>query len=368
MPAIFRTEQHGVTATPADVRGVARTIAFYRRAVRLLCTLILTHWPEIQEQDSIKRQGFIEGLFHATKERPIVKYAVIDRALGKTPSYLRRAAIEAAYGAVSSYLSNYSNWLDQAVGPDRKHGQRHRGSRPPRLGIANLNPPLYGGNMIRPPDQERWPWPKANKTHLLKAVEIKLLGADGTWAFSGALRLKGKPKRLPLNGEMSESPTLLLCGSKVKLACPVKFNAPKWLQNKRIEKLLALDVGINTHATGVILARDGTVIARKFFHGARHQDRREDLLTCIARKQAQTGMLLEKPGKGFCRTLFRRLKGISLQLARELASEIMVFARRYGVKAVVLEQMKGWKPKANAGQGSRLRQRFHLFHHRVMTK
>ena len=258
MPAIFRTEQHGVTATPADVRGVARTIAFYRRAVRLLCTLILTHWPEIQEQDSIKRQGFIEGLFHATKERPIVKYAVIDRALGKTPSYLRRAAIEAAYGAVSSYLSNYSNWLDQAVGPDRKHGQRHRGSRPPRLGIANLNPPLYGGNMIRPPDQERWPWPKANKTHLLKAVEIKLLGADGTWAFSGALRLKGKPKRLPLNGEMSESPTLLLCGSKVKLACPVKFNAPKWLQNKRIEKLLALDVGINTHAT----ITDDTVAVR----------------------------------------------------------------------------------------------------------
>src|SRR6516225_9047225 len=98
MPKIYRTEQHGVAATPDDVRDVERTIAFYRRAVRLLCTLILTHWPEIQAQDSIKRQGFIEGLLHVTKERPIVKYGVIDRALGKTPSYLRRAAIEAAYG------------------------------------------------------------------------------------------------------------------------------------------------------------------------------------------------------------------------------------------------------------------------------
>jgi hypothetical protein len=44
-----------------------------------------------------------------------VKYAVLDRTLGKMPSYLRRAAIEPAVGAVSSFQSNWNNFLNGQV-------------------------------------------------------------------------------------------------------------------------------------------------------------------------------------------------------------------------------------------------------------
>ena len=92
------------------------------------------------------------------------------------PSYLRRAAIEAAYGLVSSYLSNYSNWLDDAA--------RERGSRPPRLGFSNVFPPLYGGNMIKLGADWR-------------SAEIKLLKADGQWAFTPSTALASLVQPLP---------------------------------------------------------------------------------------------------------------------------------------------------------------------------
>lgn len=84
--------------------------------------------------------------------------------MGQMASYLRRAAISAALGVVSSYLSNYySNWLDKTLvalppksSKKRKaavkalsDSEREQGGRPPRLGFSNVNPPLYGGNMIK---------------------------------------------------------------------------------------------------------------------------------------------------------------------------------------------------------------------------
>ena len=139
----------------------------------------------------------LESLFHPTAKRPSARYSVLDRWLGKMPSYLRRAAIEAAYGLVSSYLSNYSNWLDDAA--------RERGSRPPRLGFSNVFPPLYGGNMIKLGADWR-------------SAEIKLLKADGQWAFSPPLRVKGRLKRLATHATLC--PSLILRGSKARLSCP----------------------------------------------------------------------------------------------------------------------------------------------------
>jgi hypothetical protein len=117
---------------------------------------------------------------------PVVRYAILRRQLGKMPSTLRRAAIDAAYGAVSAYLSHYSNWLDDTA--------RARGSRAPRLGISHVNAPRYGGNMIRIGDDWR-------------SVHIKLPGADGIWSFSHALAGRGRMKRE--NAEKVLCPSLL---------------------------------------------------------------------------------------------------------------------------------------------------------------
>jgi hypothetical protein len=98
---IVRTESHALATTPALRADVERTVAFYRRAVRMAATVAMTHWPELGRLRTKERQMALESMFHPTKDRPLVRYPVFGRALGKMPSYLRRAALHAALGAVS---------------------------------------------------------------------------------------------------------------------------------------------------------------------------------------------------------------------------------------------------------------------------
>jgi putative transposase len=122
---IIRTEAHALATTPEIRADVERTVAAYRRGVRALCSVLMVHMPEISKAKS-KCQA-IEALFHATAQRPTVRYPVLDRILGKMPSYLRRAAIEHAFGVVSSFQSNWSNWLDGEIGGEKREiGTRSR--------------------------------------------------------------------------------------------------------------------------------------------------------------------------------------------------------------------------------------------------
>jgi IS605 OrfB family transposase len=315
---------------------VTRTITTYRRVVRALATVIVTHWPQINQAKS-KCQA-VEGFFHVTKQRPRVRYPVLDRMCGTMPSYLRRAAIEAAYGLVSSYLSNQSNWLDDA--------QRPRGSKPPRLGASNVFPSLYGGNMILIGLDYR-------------SVQIKLLGADGLWRFSAPLRVRGRIKRL--SPDKALSPALVQRGAQVSLSCPVALKAPSVIASKHLHRVCAVDVGINTAVTAAVVSSTGTVIARTFLTCDRHNDLRDRLAHRIADKQSQTGRV----GPGFCQDLFRRIAGLSLDAARQLSAELIAFARKHGAQALIFERLKGWKPK---GQSRVQRKRFHRFQHRMLFK
>jgi putative transposase len=341
MPKLIRSESHELPSTPDLRADVARTIALYRKTVRALSTVIMTHWPALAVAPSICFS--IESLFHPTAKRPQVQYAVLGRMLGKMPSYLRRAAIEAAHGAVSSYLSNYSNWLDDE--------ERERGSRPPRLGISNVNPPLYGGNMILiGPD-----W---------RSVKIKLLDKGGTWAFSNPLKVRGRMKRA--NARKVLCPSLRLQGTKVLLSCPVEVERPSFTKDANVRRVCSVDVGIYTAIVAAVVGTSGTVIARKFLTCGRHNDQRDGLRTQIAAKQASShGGMGKKLGKGFGTDLYRRITGLSTAAARMLVSEVIAFALAHGAQAVVVENLKGWKPK---GRGKKQRQRFHRFQHRALVE
>ncbi|MEJ6002536.1 transposase [Paucibacter soli] len=353
---IIRTEAHSLTTSPEVRADVERTIAAYRRAVRALSGVILVHWPSLAKAKS-KCQA-VEALFHATARRPVVRYAVLDRLLGKMPSYLRRAAIEHAYGAVASFLSNYSNWLDGEIGGKA----RAVGSRPPRLGFSNVFPSLYGGNMILVGAG-------------LRTVQVKLLRADGTWSFSAPLALKGRFKRLlPAANKMDLCPTLMQRGAKVWLSCPVELTGvmrpPKYLTNKSFaagapesSRVCSVDVGINTAATAAIVDSTGTVIARTFLTCGRHNDRRDALAAAIAGKQSLSGSVGR--GERHAVALHRRIAGYSLDAARTLASELAAFAAAHGAKAFVIEDLKGWRPK---GPSRAMRKRFHRFQHRALVQ
>lgn len=324
----------------------------------MAATVAMTHWPELGRLRTKERQMALEAMFHATKDRPVVRYAVLDRALGKMPSYLRRAALHAALGAVSSFLSNYSNWLDGSIGGKA----RAVGARSPRLGLSNVFPSLYGGNMIL-----------IGKG--LRTVQVKLLCADGTWSFSEPLALKGRFKRLlPATNKMDLCPTLVQRGAKVWLSCPVELTGalrpPKYITNKAFAgavpsnaRVCSVDVGINTAATAAIVDSTGTVIARTFLTCGRHNDRRDALGAVISAKRSQSGSV----GKGerHCVALHRRIAGYSLDAARTLAAELAAFASEHGAKAFVIEDLKGWRPK---GPSKAMRKRFHRFQHRALVQ
>lgn len=338
MVKLIRAENHLLVTTTSVREDMARTIAHYRRVVRTAATIALTHWAELGPEAQKERLTRLEQLVHTTKSRPAVRYALMNRVLGQMPSYLRRAALNAALGVVSSYLSNYNNWLDDA--------ERDRGTRPPRLGFSNVYPSLYGGNMIL---EE----PK------LRAVRIKLLCADGQWRFTEPLRVRGRLKRLPHRLDLS--PSLVLKGTKAKLVCPVAVTPPRFCKSKDVGRVCAVDVGINTALTAVVVSSTGTVIARTFLTCGRHDGQRDALRERIEEKQSQTGLA----GRGFCRALYRRIAGLSLDAARQLSSQLVEFARKHRAQAFVFEALKGWKPKGNHKAS---RRRFHRFQHRALFK
>lgn len=333
---LIRTEKHVLRADAADRIAAALTVDAYRELTRLLAGVILVHYPDIVRAKSTCHA--VETLFHVTADNPAPRYAVLDRRFRKFPSYLRRAAINAALGAVASFTSNYARW----AGGQRKTPN----AKPPRLGQwLKVNPPLYGGQCVAFSDDFR-------------QVSVKLLYATDQWAWSAPMALQGRLRRLDRTGAEPLSPTLVLKGERLLLHCPVQLRRSKYSLN---DVVCSVDVGINAAATLAIVDSVGTVRARLQLKSGRHNDRRDKLMAQIRSAAAQTKNL----GKGFCRARYRRIAGLNRQCAIELAKAILAVARAHGATHLVFEHLKQWRPKA--GKAS-MKVRFHRFLHRMLVQ
>jgi putative transposase len=198
---LIRTEKHPLQAGGNAHADLLLTVGEYRKLVRALAGIIFVNLSELTKASS--RCFAVERLFHATADHPSPRYVLIDRMFLKFPSYLRRAAIKAAYGAVSSFVSNYARWQ---AGIRSK-----RAARPPSFARAlEVNPPLYGGQCIKPATD----W---------SSVTIKVLRKDATWGWSEPMAVRGRFKRSPGDERLEAlSPTLLVTERRASLACPVK--------------------------------------------------------------------------------------------------------------------------------------------------
>ena len=85
------------------------TVAVYRKAVDFFIAVMMEHWDLFKglgQKDVLKE---CENLCISTAKRPTVLHDFsVD--FYKFPSYLRRAAINAAFGAVSSYKTRIAQW------------------------------------------------------------------------------------------------------------------------------------------------------------------------------------------------------------------------------------------------------------------
>jgi IS605 OrfB family transposase len=145
-------------------------------------------------------------------------------------------------------------------------------------------------------------------------------------------------------------------GGSCHLSVPFKIKTPK-LADK--ESVLSCDLGINTTATVSIVNFNGTVSHREFIHPGRDIDRRDKRLKRISKKASLTGKLQ----RGFASGLYRKAGNINREIGQKVSARLVKIAKQYGVKYIVFEHLKGWRPKGGKKR-STLRQRFHNWLHR----
>ena len=313
------------------------TVSEFRCLVRALVGVIYTHWSTIGQLDAKSQIPAVEKLIHQTAKNPQPRYKYFGKRFHKFPSYYRRGAIQFAVGQVSSFVTRYRTW---------QSGMRNRqDALPPRLNAeCGTYPPLYKGQCIRFSDD------------LLSAAIKVFTGDDWVWITIGLIK-HGQRHTVPSNER--KSPYLIVNQKGCHLSVPFKCKANKLAENYSV---LSVDLGINTTATASLINPDGTVSHREFIHPGRDIDRRDKRLKRIRRKAQLTGKLY----KVFCRSLYRKAGNINREIGQKVSSRLVKIAQQYGVKYIVFEYLKGWRPRGGKKK-STLKQRFHGWLHRRIT-
>ena len=329
-----RTDKWKIVATRQQKELLSNTVSEFRRLVRCLVGVINTHWTTIGLLDAKSQIPAVEKLIHATAKNLNPKYQYFNQRFYKFPSYYRRGAIQFAVGQVSSFNTRYREWQSGI--------RKRKDTLPPRLNAdCGTYPPLYKGQCIRFADD-------------LNSAAIKVFtSSDWVWETVG---ITGHRERHLNPNNKRKSPYLMVNGKGCYLSVPFQIKTPKLSDN---ESVLAVDLGINTTATVSVVNFDGTVSHREFIHPGRDIDRRDKRLKRISKKASLTGKLQ----KGFARGLYRKAGNINQEIGQKVSARLVKIAQQYGVKYIVFEHLKGWRPRGGK-QRSTLKQRFHNWLHR----
>ena len=330
----IRTDKWRIIATPEQRELLQKTVCEFRSLVRCLVGVVYTHWSVIGRLDAKSQIPAVEKLIHRTAKNPSPKYQYFSQRFYKFPSYYRRGAIQFAIGQVSSFVTRYREWQSGI--------RNHKHALPPRLNAdCGTYPPLYKGQCIKLADD-------------LCAAAIKVFtGSDWIWITVGILGHRNRHLN-PFN--QRKSPYLIVSRKSCHLSVPFQIKTSKLNDTNSV---LACDLGINTTATVSVINFNGTVNHREFIHPGRDIDRRDKRLKRISKKASRTGKLQ----KGFAHGLYRKANNINREIGQKVSSRLVKIAKQFGVKYIVFEYLKGWRPKGGKKR-STLKQRFHNWLHR----
>ena len=281
-------------------KPLERTLKVCREAVDWLYPVMDREWEDLSRiRWEKQRFNAAEKLIHTTA-RNRAKYA-FDDAFPKMPSYLRRAVLQHVLGAVSSARTR----CDKSS-PGRNH----------------YMPVFYKDNMYRK-EEDR--------------VFLKLYnGKDWVWQ---EIRLKKTDLdyiRKYWSGVKAKSPVLIRKHRKYFLQFAFEQEAELTDKPAAMQRICAVDLGINTDAVCSIMKADGTVAARRFISFAAEKDHLYHVLNRVRKHQRQHGA---QSVRGFWAYAGR----LNEELARKTAGAIISFAEEQGVDVIVFEHfdMKG---------------------------
>lgn len=312
------------------------TVAVYRKAVDFLIEVCLQEWDNICSiHGALQQKMYIEHICHATKKYPTPKYN-FDELFYKFPSYLLRGAIAEAFGKVSSYKSNLSNWK---IAPDG-----NKGKEPSEPKAGYIYPALYRENMyIQSPLDEY-------------KAQIKVY-VNNTWDFISVNLRKSDMDYINRHCKDRKKcvPTLRKRGRQWFLDFPFKekVNLPDTDVYERT--IASVDLGINTAATVSVMRSDGTILGRHFLKLPKETDSLTHAVNRI--KKAQQHGNFKTP------RLWAKSKGINHDIAVKTAQFIVNVAVLYNVDVIVFEHLD-----LNRRIRGSKKQRLHLWKARCVQK
>lgn len=318
IPRADKAKPDGLTKAQAET--LAATVRVYREALAFCTEVASQSWDALEPLRDKERRTCCERMIHATKDNPQPAYPDFDKRFYKLPSYLRRAAIAEALGAVSSHRSSLERW--EAEG---------RKGNPPKLGIDRFAfPTLYKGGMRREVDVEAC------------TVQVKVYSrSDWVWM---ELPLKkgdlGYIARRFGPGQVS-NPTLERRGKvwSLRFACTQESELTDTAPHEG--RVLGVDLGLNTCATCCVMEPDGTVAGRVFIDFPAEKDRLEHARNRVRKaQQAFSGHGIYGGGARMPR-LWAKVDGINRDLAGKVASAIVDAAALYSCDYIVFENLSG---------------------------
>lgn len=324
-----KTGQLQVTASRmVDDRLMRQTADVCLQALTFCVSVFQKEWDGLSRLSGQLRKNAAEKLIHSTRDNT-ARYPEFDRKFKNFPSYIRRAVTAKALGMVSSYVSNYKNWL--ALSPAERGGE-------PVLGL----PDRYELTFY---DQER-------KLSSLKKGQVGLKLYDGKswgWYYFQISQADASYLSALCRTRKMLSPVLEKVRGRYRIRFTFKEEQELVQDAEKLSyRILAVDLGINAAASWCILTADGTVHAKGVIHLACEEDR---LNRQINRKRKY-----QKAGKK-SKCAYRWIRNANERLSIETTKALMNVAVLYSVDCIVFEHLDG----RGKVKGKKFRERIHLW-------
>ena len=299
-----------------DLTALEHSIVIYREALHFVIPIVEELWDEMSNFGTTKqRMSYVERLIHSTIEND-ARYN-FDEEFPKFPSYLRRAVLNRSIGIVSSYRSILENWEEKRINPE---GDNEKVPQRPRLGTRHFDyPAYYRKNLFR------------NFDPVKQTIELKVY-KNNDWVFE-TYKLKTSDctyYQKNLANKKQNVPIIKKKGRRFYASFSYEEETTL-VPEKSINKICAIDLGMNNDATCSIMDKDGTVYARKFISFSKEHDRLHTQLGRIKRNQER--------GSRHNKTLWRKVAGLSQDIADKTARAILDFGIENGVDVFVLEYL-----------------------------
>lgn len=288
------------------------TVCIYRKALAYLIGVVNENWNAVKRIDTgnLEQQRYIDKLVHSTKNHE-AKYPDFDKLFYKYPSYLRRATITVAIGAVSSYRSNLANW---EVSDKRINSLPFKWTE--RLSLYSsamicsswtAHPKSESHKNPKPKDELTAEEKKIEKAKR-KAVELQnsqneltalsnhytvrlkvFYKNDWVWATVTLRKTDIAYLRKYWMHACASAPILEKHFGKYSLRFAFDENVK--LSDTPIDKqrVCAVDLGLNTDAVCSIMTADGTILARSFINFPSDKDHLYHVLNRIKKFQRLHG-------------------------------------------------------------------------------